>query len=99
MGTWRRQAAWEVEGEYVRGQKGRDPTVVAGPDRGDPPCFLRVGLVGRTRSLTVLHSTAPRPLPVRSGHLPHRRHLYRPLFLGLEAHCRHPVPNSWLSST
>src|SRR5918994_6035529 len=97
--TRRRQAAREVEGEYVGGQKGRDPALVAGPGRGDPRCSLRVAPVGCTRSLTVLHVAAPRPLPVHSGHLPDHRHLYRFHLLGLEAHCRRPVPNSWLGGT
>ena len=38
-------------------------------------------------------------LPVDSGHLPHRRHLFRFLFLGLEAGRRHPEPHSRLGDT
>src|SRR5215212_7024713 len=58
-----------------------------------------VAPVDGTGSITGLPDAAAGPLPVDGGHLPHHRHLFRLLFLGLEARGWDPVPRSWLGST
>src|SRR5215213_8947816 len=83
----------------VRQRKRRSPALVAGPSGRDRRRPLWVDPVGGPGSLTGLPSVAAWHLPVDSGHLPHRGHLFGFLLLGLEASRRHPLPHSWLGNT
>src|ERR671920_2276687 len=89
----------EVEGEYLRRRKWRSPALVAGPGRRDRRRSLWVDPAGGPGSIAGLASVAAWHLPVGSGHLPPRGHLFGFLFLGLEAGRGDPVPHSRLCGT